>query len=594
MADLKDAGAVAVSDDGRCVTNSQVMRRALEYARDVRPAGHPARRGPRAHRGRADARGRGLDAARPPRLAARRRGRHRRARRARSPSTWARATTWRTSRRRAPCASCARRRRAASRVTAEVTPHHLLLTHEALLGYDTACKVNPPLREPEDVDALRARPRRRDDRLHRHRPRAARRPRQGRASSPRPRPGMIGLELCLPLLLGLVRAGRAAARAPRRRADARARRASSGLEPPRIRDGARADLVLVDPRAALDDRPGAAADEEPQHAVRRPRRSRAGRDDDVRRAHRLTKPMRGVHRVTDPTKQDRAWLVARRRHRVRRAPLRRARRDHRRGRLHDDDDRLPGGADRPLVLRADRHDDGAGDRQRRRQRARTPRRSTARRASRASSCATRAPSRRTGAPRSRSTRTSRGTASSASPTSTRASSRATCATTARRTAPSGPTSPEALLRRAREAPDMNGLDLVRAVTPEGAVRLDRGARRLGDVGAARARPSTTSSSSTSASSATSCAAWSTPAAGSRSSRATSTADEVLALQPDGIFLSNGPGDPAAVDLRRRHRPRPRSARSPSSASASATSSSRSRSAPRPTSSSSATAAPTSR
>ena len=32
MADLKDAGAVAVSDDGRCVTNSQVMRRALEYA----------------------------------------------------------------------------------------------------------------------------------------------------------------------------------------------------------------------------------------------------------------------------------------------------------------------------------------------------------------------------------------------------------------------------------------------------------------------------------------------------------------------------------------------------------------------------------
>src|SRR6185295_14848893 len=33
MADLKDAGAVAVSDDGRCVTSSAVMRRALEYAR---------------------------------------------------------------------------------------------------------------------------------------------------------------------------------------------------------------------------------------------------------------------------------------------------------------------------------------------------------------------------------------------------------------------------------------------------------------------------------------------------------------------------------------------------------------------------------
>ncbi|HXN33309.1 MAG TPA: dihydroorotase, partial [Polyangiaceae bacterium] len=32
MVDMKEAGAVAVSDDGRCVTNSQVMRRALEYA----------------------------------------------------------------------------------------------------------------------------------------------------------------------------------------------------------------------------------------------------------------------------------------------------------------------------------------------------------------------------------------------------------------------------------------------------------------------------------------------------------------------------------------------------------------------------------
>ena len=32
MADLKEAGAVAVSDDGYCVTNSAVMRRALEYA----------------------------------------------------------------------------------------------------------------------------------------------------------------------------------------------------------------------------------------------------------------------------------------------------------------------------------------------------------------------------------------------------------------------------------------------------------------------------------------------------------------------------------------------------------------------------------
>src|SRR5690606_15556692 len=40
-------------------------------------------------------------------------------------------------------------------VTAEVTPHHLLLTDAAVIGYDTACKVNPPLREAEDVEAVR-------------------------------------------------------------------------------------------------------------------------------------------------------------------------------------------------------------------------------------------------------------------------------------------------------------------------------------------------------------------------------------------------------------------------------------------------------
>jgi dihydroorotase len=40
-------------------------------------------------------------------------------------------------------------------VTAEVTPHHLLLTCELLEGYDPVYKVNPPLRPAEDVEALR-------------------------------------------------------------------------------------------------------------------------------------------------------------------------------------------------------------------------------------------------------------------------------------------------------------------------------------------------------------------------------------------------------------------------------------------------------
>lgn len=41
-------------------------------------------------------------------------------------------------------------------VTAEVTPHHLLLTTDLLAGYDPTFKVNPPLRPAEDVEALRA------------------------------------------------------------------------------------------------------------------------------------------------------------------------------------------------------------------------------------------------------------------------------------------------------------------------------------------------------------------------------------------------------------------------------------------------------
>jgi dihydroorotase len=41
-------------------------------------------------------------------------------------------------------------------VTAEVTPHHLLLTDESANGYDPIFKVNPPLRLESDVLALRA------------------------------------------------------------------------------------------------------------------------------------------------------------------------------------------------------------------------------------------------------------------------------------------------------------------------------------------------------------------------------------------------------------------------------------------------------
>lgn len=39
-------------------------------------------------------------------------------------------------------------------ITAEVTPHHLFLTDEAVIGYNTNTKMNPPLREAEDREAL--------------------------------------------------------------------------------------------------------------------------------------------------------------------------------------------------------------------------------------------------------------------------------------------------------------------------------------------------------------------------------------------------------------------------------------------------------
>jgi len=39
-------------------------------------------------------------------------------------------------------------------ITAEVTPHHLTLTEERVIGYDTNAKVNPPLRTAKDIEAL--------------------------------------------------------------------------------------------------------------------------------------------------------------------------------------------------------------------------------------------------------------------------------------------------------------------------------------------------------------------------------------------------------------------------------------------------------
>jgi dihydroorotase len=246
MADLKDAGAVAVSDDGRCVTSSHVMGRALEYASTFdlpviqHAEDHALTEGAQMHEGAVSTRlglrgwprvAEDVIVAREVLLAEYVGARYHVA----HVSTMGAARLVREGKARGVA------------VTAEVTPHHLLLTDQALLGYDTACKVNPPLREPEDVEALRraladgtidciATDHAPHGVLDKH------------VEMAEAAPGMIGLELCLPLLLGLVREGAlplgrlidALTAAPARVAS---------LEPPRIRDGARADLVLVDPTA---------------------------------------------------------------------------------------------------------------------------------------------------------------------------------------------------------------------------------------------------------------------------------------------------------------------------------------------------------
>ena len=44
-------------------------------------------------------------------------------------------------------------KKAGINVTAEVTPHHLLLCEDDIPGIDTNYKMNPPLRSKEDRDA---------------------------------------------------------------------------------------------------------------------------------------------------------------------------------------------------------------------------------------------------------------------------------------------------------------------------------------------------------------------------------------------------------------------------------------------------------
>ncbi|MBX3219975.1 MAG: dihydroorotase [Labilithrix sp.] len=247
MADLKEGGAVALSDDGRCVTRSDVMRRALEYASTFdlpiiqHAEDHALTAGAEMHEGgvatRLGLRGwpriaEDVIVARDVLLAEYVKAKYHVA----HVSTMGSVRILREAKSRGIA------------VTAEVTPHHLLLTDQKLIGYDTACKVNPPLRETEDLLALREALA--DGTIDciatDHAPHS---PLEKDCELSEASPGMIGLELCLPLMLGLVDKGilpmarmvDALTRAPAR---------IVGLGAPTIAEGAPANLTFVDPKRA--------------------------------------------------------------------------------------------------------------------------------------------------------------------------------------------------------------------------------------------------------------------------------------------------------------------------------------------------------
>lgn len=130
-------------------------------------------------------------------------------------------------------------------VTAEVTPHHVALTDEEALGYDTNTKMAPPLRAQRDVEACRAGLA--DGTLDAiatdHAPHAVHEKDVEFTAAP---PGVIGLETAVPVTLELVRAG---VLGPlewvRRLSTAPAR--IVGRPGGSLAIGAPADLVLVDP-----------------------------------------------------------------------------------------------------------------------------------------------------------------------------------------------------------------------------------------------------------------------------------------------------------------------------------------------------------
>ena len=153
MGELAQSGVVAFSDDGNPVMNSRLMRQALDYSRafDLPVIDHCEDKvlaeGGQMNEGVISTRLGlpGMPAAAEEIMVAR-------------DISLAKLTGARLHLAHLSTADSVELVRAAKkkgiRVTAEVTPHHLTLTEEKVLGYDSNAKVNPPLRTRQDVQAL--------------------------------------------------------------------------------------------------------------------------------------------------------------------------------------------------------------------------------------------------------------------------------------------------------------------------------------------------------------------------------------------------------------------------------------------------------
>ena len=243
IGDLRRSGCVAISDDGKPVMNSLVMRRAMEYALafDLTVVDHCED----LHLAEGGCMNEGLvstelglpgiPAAAEDVMVARNLSL--------SELTGARLHLAHIS----TAGSVRMVREAKSRgidVTAEACPHHFLLTEELVRGYNTHAKMNPPLRTWTDVQAIKEglRDGTIDVIATDHAPHATQEKQQDFTEAPF---GIVGLETALPLTLGLVEEGVLSLEQAVQKLTA-APAAVFGLKKGTLAIGADADVAIVD------------------------------------------------------------------------------------------------------------------------------------------------------------------------------------------------------------------------------------------------------------------------------------------------------------------------------------------------------------